>query len=43
MPKAALNLIFLCVWSEAYAGMPDGAAGFFYVPLARVGDTLKEG
>ena len=32
---------FLCVWSEAYAGMQDGAAGFFYVPLARVGDTLR--
>ena len=32
---------FLCVWSEAYAGMQDGVAGLFYVPLARVGDTLR--
>ena len=32
MPKAALNLIFLCVWSEAYAGIPDGGGGLFLCP-----------
>ena len=43
MPKAALNLIFLCVWSEAYAGMQDGAAGLFLCVFGEGWRYPKEG
>lgn len=41
MPKAALNLIFCAYGARHTRGCRMGRRAFFYVPLARVGDTLR--